>query len=230
MDLSNYEIMPGVIVSVKDDEMLGRIKVSIPGAESMSNCQLEAMPWCYPISMTGTYQGFTKMAVGAKVWVMRNKLDRLEMWYWPMFDLNPNTSTLIANDDNPDVLISRDLGGANVYIYYTDSAGIKMSIGGSFINITPKGSIELESAGGAKINVDGENVFINTESTTNNAVREQSLTTCLNQIYQCLCKLSTAAQPNWQTSHLYTAINEDVRTLGNMISSKSWKSPNIYVG
>ena len=31
MDLINYELLPAIVVSTKDDEHLGRIKVSLPG-------------------------------------------------------------------------------------------------------------------------------------------------------------------------------------------------------
>lgn len=231
MDLLNYELLPGVIASVKDEDCLGRIKVSVPGAETPANCQLEAMAWCYPISMTGTYQGFTKMVEGAKVWVLRNKTDKLEMWYWPMFDLNPNTAEIVAPYDNPDVLISRDLGGANVYIYYSDSKGIWLSIGGAKINITPKGSIEMESSGGATVRVEGENVYINAENMEYNAVREQPLTDCLRKISQCLESINISSQNSWTTSHIYEQLNSPLQELKGMLSNPpSWRSETIAVG
>lgn len=230
MDLLDYELLPGVVASVKDEELLGRIKVSLPGAETPANCQLEAMPWCYPLYMTGTYQGFTKMVDGAKVWVLRNKTDKLEMWYWPMFDLNPNTQSIIAEYDNPDVLISRDLGGQNVYIYYTDGQGIWLSIGGAKINITPKGSIELESSGGATVKLEGENVYINTDSMEYNGVREQPLTNCLNKISQCLESINITSQASWTTAHIFEKLNTPLQELKGMLSNPpSWRSEHTGV-
>ena len=129
MDLIDYELLPGVVSSIKDPEHLGRIKVSLPGGETPANTQLDAMPYCYPLSMTGTYQGFTKLVNGCKVWVLRNKRENLEMWWFPMFDLNPNTQNIVNGYDNVDILISREMGGDNVYIYYTDSKGIVISLG-----------------------------------------------------------------------------------------------------
>lgn len=231
MNLSDYELLPGVIASVKDEEHLGRIKVSVPGGESPATCQLEAMPWVYPITMTGTYQGFTKMVDGAKVWVLRNKLDNLEMWYWPMFDLNPNTQGIVAPYDNPDVLISRDLGGENVYIYYTDGTGIWLSIGGAKINITPKGSIEMESAGGANIKLDGENVYINTQTLELNNVREQPLTDCLKKISQCLENINIASQGSWTTNNIYEKLDPTLQELKAMFGNPpAWRCETIGVG
>jgi hypothetical protein len=230
MNLSDYELLPGVIVSVKDEEMLGRIKVAVPGGENPSNCQKEAMPWCYPIGMTGTYQGFTKLVDGAKVWVLRNKQDRLEMWYWPMFDLNPNTSDIVAPYDNPDVLISRDLGGQNVYIYYTDSKGIWISIGGAKINITPKGSIEMESSGGATVKLEGENVLLNSAKMEINAVREQPLTDCLKQITNCLDAINIGAQGCWTTNNIYEKLNDPLSTLKGMFGNPpAWRCETVGV-
>lgn len=230
MNLSDYELLPGVVASCKDEEKLGRLKVSVPGGESPANCQLEAMPWVYPISMTGTYQGFTKIIDGAKVWVLRNKLDKHEMWYWPMFDLNPNTQSVVAGYDNPDVLISRDLGGQNVYIYYTDGQGIWLSIGGAKINITPKGSIEMSSAGGATAKLEGENILLNTPKMEINAVREQPLTDCLKKIVQCLENINTASQGSWTTNHIYSSLDPTLQELKGMFGAPpAWRCETIGV-
>lgn len=163
MDLLNYELLPGVISSVKDDEHLGRLKVTLPGYETPENMKVEAMPWVYPLSMTGTYQGFTKMTEGAKVWVLVNKKNNYERWYWPMFELNENTKKIVSGYDNTEVLVSRDVGGNNVYIYYTDSNGIVLSIGESKINICPNGNIYLTDSNGGYINVKDGSIYLNTE-------------------------------------------------------------------
>ena len=34
MDLMDYELLPGVVVSVEDKQHLGRIKVALPSGES----------------------------------------------------------------------------------------------------------------------------------------------------------------------------------------------------
>lgn len=232
MNLSDYELLPGVVISVKDDEHLGRIKVALPCAESTSNTQLNALPWCYPISMTGTYQGFTKLVDNCKVWVLRNKLDKLEMWYWPMMDLNPNTEDIISSYDNPDVLISRDLGGQNVYIYYTDGKGIVLSIGGSQININAKGEIILTTGEGT-VKVSGENVFINTDSSTSHATRSEQITSCLKTITKCLLGIQEACNGSWTTAHVPQSPNfaSNLKELNSIVneSHPAWESENVFV-
>lgn len=232
MDLNDYEILPGVVISVKDDEHLGRIKVALPNSESSSNTQLNALPWCYPLFMTGTYQGFTKLVDNCKVWVLRNKLDNLEMWYWPMVDLNPNTQEIIDQYDNPDVLISRDLGGKNVYIYYTDSKGIVLSVGSSQININQNGEIIL-STGDANIKVSGENVFINTDSSTSHATRSEQLTSCLKKIIQALTNIQLSCDTSCFTQHISKnpLFANNMKELNSMVneSHPAWESENVFV-
>lgn len=229
MNLSDYELLPGVVVSVKDEEHLGRIKASVPGGESPSNTQIEAMPWVYPMFMTGTYQGFTKLLEGSKIWVMRNKLDKLEMWYWPMVDLNPNTQEIVDTYDNTDVLISRDCGGNNVYIYYTDGQGIVLSVGPSKITIDNIGSIIL-TTGKGQIKIVGENVFLNTDTTSDNhATKCEPLTSCLEQIKDCLTAINTACQHNYLVSNVYTLLNPKLSALSDSIKTKSWQSNHVHV-
>lgn len=161
MDLSDYELLPGVVCSVKDDEHLGRIKATVPGYESPDNMKVKAMPWVYPMTMTGTYQGFTKLVEGCKVWVLINKTNKYERWWWPFFELNPNTKEIVDPYDNTEVLISRDVGGNNIYIYYTDGHGIMLSVGETKVNITSNGAVIIQDANGGHINVNGGAVYLN---------------------------------------------------------------------
>ena len=232
MNLSDYELLPAVVVDVKDELCLGRIKASVPGGESPDNTQVEAMPWLYPMFMTGTYQGFTKLLEGSKIWVLRNKLDKLEMWYWPMVDLNPNTQAIVNPYDNPDVLISRNMGGQNVYIYYTDGQGIVLSIGASKININEKGEI-IATTGPGQIKIVGENVLINTDSTdeNSNAVKCKALSDCLGQICTCLEIISTQCNSavNPLVSNIFAALDGQVKILRGQVNDQAWKSENVYL-
>ena len=213
MDLMNYELLPAVVVSTKDDEHLGRIKVSIPGAESPAVTQLEALPWCYPLTMTGTYQGFTKLVDGCKVWVIRNRKDNLEMWWIPMHELNPNTQEIVDGYDNVDVLISRDLGGNNVYIYYTDGKGIVISLGKSKVCLTPKGSIEIQDAGGAIIRLEDEFIKLNTSTTDDPVPKGTELCKVIDDIVNCFDTLMNACTGNWTTSHIPPQLQSAIKTL-----------------
>lgn len=228
MDLMDYELLPGVVISAKDDQCLGRIKVALPGDINATNTQIEALPWCYPWNMCG-YQKFSKLCENSKVWVIRNKLDNLDMHYFPMMDLNPNTLSIISNYDNPEVLISRDLGGQQVYIYYTDGDGIVLSLGNTKININSNGEIDLNTGKGS-IKITGENVLLNTDETTNHAVRCEPLNDCLNQIKNCLTAIQTSASPNPYTNPIATALQPQLQELNNMLTSNpAWVSDNTFV-
>lgn len=223
----DYELLPGVVISVKDDEHLGRIKVAVPGGPTLSNTQMEALPWCYPMTMTGTYQGFTKLVDNCKVWVLRNKQDNLEMWYFLMADYNPNTEEIIAPYDNTEILISRDVGGNNVYIYYTDGQGIMLSVGGTKINITPKNQVIL-STGKGNVTVDGENVFLNTSDNTHNAVRFDTLQEVLKSIGKALQAIQNACKNDTHTQAMIPDIVDPIAEANKKINDTGYRSDNVF--
>lgn len=232
MNLSDYELLPGVVVSVNDEACLGRVKGSVPGGESPDNTQIEAMPWIYPMFMTGTYQGFTKLLEGSKIWVMRNKLDPMEMWYWPMMDLNPNTKEIVSAYDNPDVLISRDMGGQNVYIYYTDGQGIMLSVGQTKININEKGEVVL-STGPGQLKISGEDLFINTDSAESHATRCESLTSFLGLIRDALLGIQTSCAASPWTSHVGKGddLASSLAKIQSALQTETpdWQSENVFI-
>ena len=224
----DYELLPGVVISVKDDEHLGRIKVAVPGGPKLSNTQMEALPWCYPLTMTGTYQGFTKLVDNCKVWVLRNKHDNLEMWYILMADYNPNTKEIISPYDNTEILISRDVGGNNIYIYYTDGQGIMISVGETKINITPKNQIVL-STGKGNVTVDGENVYLNTNSSsTHNTVRFDSLQGVLQSIGTALQAIYNGCRPDAHTHALMQNIKDPIDKAIEKINNTNYRSDNVF--
>ena len=223
----DYELLPGVVISVKDDEHLGRIKVAVPGGPKLSNTQMEALPWCYPLTMTGTYQGFTKLVDNCKVWVLRNKHDNLEMWYILMADYNPNTKEIISPYDNTEILISRDVGGNNIYIYYTDGQGIMISVGETKINITPKNQIVLTTGKGS-VTIDGENVFLNTNSSIHNTVRFDTLQEVLKSIGTALQAIQNACKNDTHTQAMIPDIVGPINEAKKQINSTSYRSDHVF--
>lgn len=173
--LSNYELIPGIAASVIDEEQLGRIKVAFSGDENTSNVKLSSLPWACPFTTTGNYQGFSKLCDGAKVWILRNVNNQYEMWYIPMFELNPNTKNLSANYDNIDILISRSKGSENVQLNYSDSDGMNMSIGGSSVKVNSDKTVTLTSEGGGKVSVNGDNIMLNTDSTNEHLISSNKI-------------------------------------------------------
>ena len=48
MKFSDTELLPGVVVSVDDPKMLGRIKVNVPTLFNSESMSVDGLPWVYP--------------------------------------------------------------------------------------------------------------------------------------------------------------------------------------
>lgn len=228
VSLADYELIPCIAISVNDEEHLGRIKVAIVGEQTASNCQIDALPWVYPFTMSSYHQAFNKLIDNAKVWVFRNKNNPMEMWYIPMFELNPNTQSIVDGYDNTEVLVSRDLGEQSVYIYYNDSSGIVLSVGNTQINIGSDGTVNIGDADGGKLTLKGGTVFLNTDN-QNKAVKGNELHKALDQICKCLETLQTVCMSKWTTTHIQPQIEQSVSTLRKTIDGQNYLSENTFI-
>ena len=85
MQLSNCELLPGVIEDVEDPMKIGRIKCIIPGYVDPSFSK-ENMPWVRPLFMYN-HQSFSKPIKGYKVWILVNKVNYNEYWYFHFLNL-----------------------------------------------------------------------------------------------------------------------------------------------
>ena len=154
MLLNNCELVPGVVTSAKDEQKLGRIKCVIPGVLDTSTMSEENLPWVYPLGMSH-YQSFSKPIEGQKIWVLINKSNYNEYWYIPFHEQNTKTQEFLENcnyDDNPEVMMCRDLGGKPSIDTYDDTNGFSRRIGDDIhMNMWPDGHIELL---GNKLQVD----------------------------------------------------------------------------
>lgn len=160
MQLSNCELLPAVISDTKDPLKLGRIKCVIPGYvdASFSN---ENMPWVRPLGMT-RHQSFSKMMPGFKVWVLVNKNNYNEYWYFPFFEFNDvSKSYLDSTYDNeqPEIIVSHNNGKNHAIFTYDESNGYSQKLGQNHIDIHPDGQIELLGNDGV-VKIDGSKVYI----------------------------------------------------------------------
>lgn len=158
MRLSDYELLPGVVLDVKDPHHKGRIKCAVPSEFDDNTQDKDLLPWVYPFCMFG-YQGFAMMVPGNKIWLLKNTKAYSEYWYLPYFDPNTSTSEFIKNADgnNPEVLLMRTGGGINSYITYDDKNGIDIATGISHINIAGNGNITIKAG---NVDIEGQNVHI----------------------------------------------------------------------
>lgn len=162
MDLSDYKVLPGVVIDVNDPKHIGRVKADSPGLFNSNEMNKEGMPWIYPLTMSG-YQRFSKLINGSKIWIITNKEQYTEFWYIPMFQLNDDSKDIICKEesdyDNSEILLSRNLGDNSVYIYYSPSKGIMLQNSkNTYINLDSDNKIEIK-AGDANITLKDNKVF-----------------------------------------------------------------------
>jgi len=181
MKLSDYDVLPGIVINVEDPKHIGRIKATVPTWFDTSVISEEALPWIYPGPMGG-YQRFSKLENGRKVWVFHNRENYEEYWYLPMFELNDDTKNIIEGYDSSEVLLSRTTGSSgSVFIYYNDSDGIVMKIGQTEINISTNDEIHITD-GTSSINIVGGNINIGKESNQEQAVMGETLQKTLQKL------------------------------------------------
>lgn len=156
MKLSDYDLLPGVVLDVKDPENKGRIKCAVPSEFDDNTQDKDLLPWVYPFTMFG-YQGFGIMVPGAKIWLLKNTKAYCEYWYLPYFDPISASQDFLKEQagNNPEILLMRSSGGTNSYITYDDKTGINIKCGLSDINIDASGKITIK---GGNIDIAGQNV------------------------------------------------------------------------
>lgn len=177
MKLADIELLPGVIFDTADPKHQGRVKCVVPTIFDVSTMDKEGIPWIYPLTMAG-YQQYSSPKKGTKVWVMHNKTNYQEFWYFPMFELTGATKNIIigaeesaegesgeqkANEEDysdTEVLVSRQIGtNNNVTIYTSPSKGIMLQYGNaSSININKDGEVIL-TCDDARVEVRDGKVF-----------------------------------------------------------------------
>ena len=219
MQLSNCELLPGVIVDTKDPEKLGRIKCVIPGYvdASFSN---ENMPWIRPLGMFN-HQSFSKMMKGYKVWVLVNKVNYNEFWYFPFFELNDVAKAYldpVYDDEQPEVLVAHNCGGNHATLTYDESNGYSEKIGNHHIDLHPDGKIELLGQQGTVL-IDGSNLTIGKNTGTSQpATLGKSLYNILSGLKEGLALCQSACGNAPFLSPLIPGFEKCVNNLNNIES------------
>ena len=190
MKLEDCEVLPGVIIDVEDPKHIGRVKAMVPTWFDSDVMQKEAMPWIYPFGMAG-YQRFSKLENGRKIWVLHNKKNDLEYWYWPMFEEIQGTKQIVEPYDSTEVLLARDCGNSgSVYIYYVDSEGIVLKIGNVKINVTTNNEIHMTDSK-ASVIIKGGQIFIGKDDNQELTVMGETLQKALIELGQNITNLGT---------------------------------------
>ena len=196
MELDKVEIIPGVITDVDDPEKLGRIKCAAVGLFDERTMDKDVLPWCMPISM-GRYQMFSAPEVGRKVWIIDNKDNENEFWYFPMFDYIDITENLVKEkyDNDLDLLVSRKTSSGNAQLYYTSTDGFVIKYDEWKISLGPEGNISIHGQNG-DIDIKGGHVYLGRNAESGGfepAVKAKQLQNVFQQFQNIFSELQQAA-------------------------------------
>ena len=209
-ELIDYYIILSIVAYDNDPLKFGRIKCSIPGVIHTDTTQEEAMPWVRPFKMFG-YQTFSRPIVGQKVWVLANKNNYNEFWWYPYHE----TTDLVQNylnenyDNQPDIFNARETGSAQIMFTYDDQNGYKMSIGDDFINLKPDNSAKIH-CDEARVMLEGNRTYCGGGDDTGSyepCVMGNKCKTMRNKLSTDFAVLSQLADSSPYTKHLKPGID-----------------------
>ena len=178
MKLSECEVLPGVVIDVEDPKHIGRVKAMVPTWFDSDVMEKEALPWIWPCGMGG-YQRFSKLENGRKIWVLHNKENDLEYWYWPMFEETEQSKPIIDQYDSTELLLCRGGGeSGDILIYYNDAEGIILKIGDTKINISNNKEIHITD-NTASFDIVGSKITIGKQDNLEQAIMGETLKNAL---------------------------------------------------
>lgn len=189
MTLGDFELLPGVVISNSDPLNQGRVKAVAPGLFDSTTMNEEDLFWINPFMMIG-HQSFSKLEVSSKIWILHNKNNYFEYWYIPMFELNRHVPEGAVETDC-DILLSRNISGELVQLYYSRDEGFRINIGNNGVSLLPDGSFKLK-AGKSVIEAKDSGIKIGKDGGSyNSATLAEPLITILSE--HCNWLLATAA-------------------------------------
>lgn len=220
-ELIDYYIIESVIEFVDDPLKIGRIRCSIPGVIHYSEGQTEekeALPWIRPFKMY-CYQTFTKPLVGQKVWVLVNKTNYNEFWWFPFSETIDIVQGYLNEyyEETPDVFHAREDFVTPVMHTWDDKQGYKWVIGEDYIDFFPTREFKL------KVNECNINVIDNiiqvggdVEKPYEPAIKGKQMTTLLENLKKACEAVSEDAKKDSHTMILVKSLHKFAETFTSM--------------
>lgn len=229
MKLSECEVLPGIVIDIEDPKHIGRVKAMVPTWFDADFMQKDALPWVWPFGMPG-YQRFSKLENGRKIWVLHNKENDEEYWYWPMFEQTPETKEITQGYDATEVLLSRTCGDdGNIFIYYNNKDGIVARIGETKINITADNEIDITD-GQSSVKIAGGIINIGKAGDDGeSAILGDKLQSALNTLSEDLKNIGRAASGQQAVSVISTLLQNAGNKLAQNCSSDNILSDTVKI-
>lgn len=216
MKLEKAIIRPGTVLQVIND---GSIKASSPGLFSFTE-DLSKLPPINPWQIGSNSNSFSKPLEGDEVWII-NFADNPLQLYWFRKDKAINNELLNSEDENIEVLCSRDMNGEWATIYLSDGSGWIISKGESIIQIKPNGSIQLNTGFEHRvIDINTQGISIGSEGkSAHPAVYGDVLVEILIALIATLKKIQLVSTPNPYTMAIGTILQTSLPTFEEKISN-----------
>ena len=215
-ELIDYYIIESVIEFVDDPLKIGRIRCSIPGVIHYGEGhteEKEALPWVRPFKMY-SYQTFTKPLVGQKVWVMVNKSNYNEFWWFPFNETIDIVQGYLNEyyEENPDVFHAREEFVSPVMFTWDTKQGYKQVIGEDYIDFFPTREFKLK-VNECNITIKDNIIKVGGDGagTYEPAIKGEQLTNLLGQL-QSACDAVAEAALKSPTQHLSTPLKNFANT------------------
>jgi len=159
-ELIDYYIIESVVEYVDDPLKIGRVRCSIPGViHHTTTPEKQALPWVRPFRMHG-YQTYETPLKGQKVWVLVNKSNFNEFWWFPFYETIDIVQGYLNEfyDETPDVFHAREEFVSPVMATWDNKQGYKWTIGEDYIDFFPTREFKLQ-VHDCNINVTSGNII-----------------------------------------------------------------------
>lgn len=222
-ELIDYYIIESVVEYTDDPLKIGRVRATIPGVihhETTPN--KEALPWIRPFKMY-CYQTFTKPLPGQKIWVLVNKSNYNEFWWFPYSEIIDIVKGYLEEyyNETPDVFHAREGFVTPIMSTWDDKQGYKWVIGEDYIDFFPTREFKLK-VNECNINVVDNIIKIGGDSAGDYepGIKGKQMCILLGKLKTMCEAVAQAADASPYTKHLniplkefanqFTAMNNDI--------------------
>lgn len=220
-ELIDFNIHLGIVEHTDDPLKIGRVRCSIISVVGHSTTEEpEALPWARPFKM-GAYQTFSKPIAGQKVWILSNKKNYNEFWWFPFFETSDIVQGFLEEhyDDDPDVFHARESFTTPIMATWDNTQGYKWVIGEDYIDFFPTREFKLK-VNECNINVTSGNIIeIGSDKSGGYepAVMGNKCQSLRGDIQEKCMAVASAAGDRSETIHL----QEPLRQLANSFTSQN---------